>query len=245
MTIDPDLFFQQTTPIPQSQFLPLQQLQTPYQSQLQQQHQIDSTAENKVHHYHDTNSINNLQEYEYEYEEDYFDIEDNLSCVSSSSSAATAIESTSPPSTNSFHQYDHQQSAAYHRQVKRRRRLNEEETNILMEVFRENNKPDPATRSQLAQRLNMSSRAIQVWFQNRRAKVKRNANESKNAAASSVRPVGMRKLTLIPGFVEDEVDQKSYSYLFEDKKEFYIVSPTTSSASCSISESTISSPTVI
>ncbi|CAG8490744.1 1241_t:CDS:10 [Ambispora leptoticha] len=168
-----------TTPISQSQFLQLQQLQNPYQQLQQPQIDTATTIENKVHHhYHDTNSINNLQEYEYEYEEEYFDVEDNLSCASSS----TAIESTSPPPTNNFHQYDHQQSAAYHRQ-------------------------------------------------NRRAKVKRNANESKNAAVSSVRPVGMRKLTLIPGFVEDEVDQKNYNYLFEDKKEFYIVSPTISSAS--------------
>ncbi|RGB36438.1 homeobox domain-containing protein, partial [Rhizophagus diaphanus] len=55
----------------------------------------------------------------------------------------------------------------------RRRRLTEEETNVLNSIFENLQKPDATTRAQLAQKLNMSSRAIQVWFQNRRAKVKR------------------------------------------------------------------------
>ncbi|RIB14028.1 homeobox domain-containing protein, partial [Gigaspora rosea] len=56
---------------------------------------------------------------------------------------------------------------------KRRRRLTEEETNVLISTFEKVQKPDAETRTRLATKLNMSSRAIQVWFQNRRAKVKR------------------------------------------------------------------------
>ncbi|CAG8578366.1 2647_t:CDS:2 [Acaulospora colombiana] len=46
----------------------------------------------------------------------------------------------------------------------------------------------------------MSSRAIQVWFQNRRAKVKRDAQESKNAAKMN-KP---KKLTLAAGYCQEK-----------------------------------------
>lgn len=103
-------------------------------------------------------------------------------------------------------------SSLYHypppyRQVKRRRRLTEEETNILNNIFENVQKPDAATRAQLAQKLNMSSRAIQVWFQNRRAKVKRDALESRNAAKNNV----PKKLTLVADYCPEKMKQRLYS----------------------------------
>ncbi|GES99645.1 homeobox protein hd-10 [Rhizophagus clarus] len=91
----------------------------------------------------------------------------------------------------------------HYRQVKRRRRLTEEETNVLNNVFENVQKPDSTTRAQLAQKLNMSSRAIQVWFQNRRAKVKRDALESKNAAKNNV----SKKLTLVADYCPENMNQ--------------------------------------
>src|SRR4051794_22835258 len=94
-----------------------------------------------------------------------------------------------------------------YRQVKRRRRLTEEETNILNNIFENVQKPDATTRAQLAKQLNMSSRAIQVWFQNRRAKVKRDVLESKNAAKNNV----PKKLTLVADYCPEKMKQRLYS----------------------------------
>ena len=51
---------------------------------------------------------------------------------------------------------------------KRRRRTSPTELAILEEEYRLNQKPDQGERAKVAQRLGMTSRAIQVWYQNRR-----------------------------------------------------------------------------
>ncbi|KAF9365277.1 hypothetical protein BGX34_010671 [Mortierella sp. NVP85] len=57
-------------------------------------------------------------------------------------------------------------------EVKRRRRTSKSQFKKLEKTFNENPKPDASTRRYLAQKLSMSPRDIQVWFQNRRAKSK-------------------------------------------------------------------------
>ncbi|CAO3567655.1 unnamed protein product [Mortierella alpina] len=56
---------------------------------------------------------------------------------------------------------------------KRRRRTNREELEILEEAFSKNLLPDAATRQELAERLGMSVRAVQIWFQNRRQQLRK------------------------------------------------------------------------
>ncbi|GJJ73488.1 hypothetical protein EMPS_05846 [Entomortierella parvispora] len=51
---------------------------------------------------------------------------------------------------------------------KRRRRTNREELDILEDAFARNQLPDAAVRQELGERLGMSVRAVQIWFQNRR-----------------------------------------------------------------------------
>ena len=57
-------------------------------------------------------------------------------------------------------------------EVKHRRRTSRSQVKILERAFMENCKPTALLRKNLARELNMSARSIQVWFQNRRAKVK-------------------------------------------------------------------------
>lgn len=51
---------------------------------------------------------------------------------------------------------------------KRRRRTTPEQLTILEAAFVENALPSQAQRAQLAARVGMTGRALQVWFQNRR-----------------------------------------------------------------------------
>lgn len=63
--------------------------------------------------------------------------------------------------------------------IKRRRRLSAAEQNCLQRVFDACPKPSAAIRDRLADRLGMTKRCIQIWFQNRRAKQKRDQQDAK------------------------------------------------------------------
>jgi hypothetical protein len=54
-----------------------------------------------------------------------------------------------------------------------RKRLSVDSTKILMAAFEHNPKPSSEMRTALGQKLGLSSRAVQIWFQNRRAKLKK------------------------------------------------------------------------
>jgi hypothetical protein len=58
-------------------------------------------------------------------------------------------------------------------EVKHRRRTSRYQLKVLERAFIENPKPHAAVRQILAQKLNMTPRGVQVWFQNRRAKAKK------------------------------------------------------------------------
>ncbi|GAA5870461.1 hypothetical protein JCM1840_004730 [Sporobolomyces johnsonii] len=72
---------------------------------------------------------------------------------------------------------------------KRRRRTTPAELAILEDEFRKNSRPDQGERGRIAQRLGMTGRAVQVWYQNRRQKEKKesssNAGSSKASSVAS------------------------------------------------------------
>ncbi len=68
---------------------------------------------------------------------------------------------------------------------KKRRRLNSEETKILQAVFERNPKPDAMLRAALADRLGMTARNIQIWFQNKRAKTKKTKRDGSDDESCS------------------------------------------------------------
>jgi len=79
-------------------------------------------------------------------------------------------------------------------EIKHRRRTSKDQFSVLEASFMENSKPNATVRRSLAQRLGMTPRAVQVWFQNRRAKMKTggggsllsiNTNEAMTPSAQS------------------------------------------------------------
>jgi hypothetical protein len=57
-------------------------------------------------------------------------------------------------------------------EIKHRRRTSRAQLKVLEKSFSENPKPNAAVRRILAQKLDMTPRGVQIWFQNRRAKAK-------------------------------------------------------------------------
>ncbi|ORY99994.1 hypothetical protein BCR43DRAFT_129417 [Syncephalastrum racemosum] len=68
-------------------------------------------------------------------------------------------------------------------EVKHRKRTTRSQLKVLERTFREHPKPNADLRRLLAHNLNMTPRGVQVWFQNRRAKVK--AQRRKAAATAA------------------------------------------------------------
>ncbi|KAI9285665.1 hypothetical protein BC943DRAFT_336967 [Umbelopsis sp. AD052] len=62
----------------------------------------------------------------------------------------------------------------------KRKRISPEQLKSLLEVFEQTDTPSSQLREELAERLNMSKREVQVWFQNRRAKASRMRNNSQD-----------------------------------------------------------------
>src|SRR6478735_9769143 len=56
--------------------------------------------------------------------------------------------------------------------VRKRTRATADQLSVLEDTFAVNVSPNSKLRKQLAEQLQMSERSIQIWFQNRRAKVK-------------------------------------------------------------------------
>jgi hypothetical protein len=59
----------------------------------------------------------------------------------------------------------------------RRHRLSQEDSEFLIQAFAQNPRPNQRERNEISDRLGLNSRSIQVWFQNRRAKLKKESND--------------------------------------------------------------------
>ncbi|KAJ1996335.1 hypothetical protein EDC05_000225 [Coemansia umbellata] len=109
---------------------------------------------------HDSNSMNNENTDQYPHMPSAIDQED----PSGAHSSNDGFEQSGSPDPNEEYS------------GKKRNRLRPEQTRRLMEVFEKTPKPDSEMRKILGRQLDMTPRTVQIWFQNRRAKLKRESN---------------------------------------------------------------------
>jgi hypothetical protein len=76
------------------------------------------------------------------------------------------------PTVNEYNSEYRSSHAAHPFEVKHRRRTTRAQFKVLEASFRDNPKPNAAVRKSVSQQLDMPIRAVQIWFQNRRAKAK-------------------------------------------------------------------------
>jgi len=67
---------------------------------------------------------------------------------------------------------------------KKRQRTSPDQLAILEQIFQTDKMPNQQTRVHLADQLGMSSRRVQIWFQNKRAKVKRSVSKPDGECSS-------------------------------------------------------------
>jgi len=67
---------------------------------------------------------------------------------------------------------------------KKRQRTSPDQLAILEQIFQTDKMPNQQTRVHLADQLGMSSRRVQIWFQNKRAKVKRSVSKHDTECSS-------------------------------------------------------------
>ncbi|CAO3675449.1 unnamed protein product [Rhizopus stolonifer] len=79
--------------------------------------------------------------------------------------------------------------------TRKRTHLSSEKVSILEESFNENILPDSTMRSRLAQQLSVPERTVQIWFQNRRAKEKKNKMVEKESSSPRYEPTFRSMIT--------------------------------------------------
>ncbi|KAJ1960578.1 hypothetical protein IWQ62_004177 [Dispira parvispora] len=78
-----------------------------------------------------------------------------------------------PPHPHYYDYDNHHHHLPPYKQVKKRKRLTPDRLALLVSVFQQEQKPNADKRRQLSEQTGMTPREVQVWFQNRRAKYKR------------------------------------------------------------------------
>ncbi|KAI8587797.1 hypothetical protein BDZ88DRAFT_440519 [Geranomyces variabilis] len=108
--------------------------------------------------------------------------------------AAAAKVAISPPATpaniTAVHNNNDDPSVSIQLQGEKRSRRNKTAAQlaILEPAFARNSKPTREARAQLAEEIGLSERSVQIWFQNKRAKVRNVGNDAPAAAETVDRP---------------------------------------------------------
>lgn len=97
---------------------------------------------------------------------------------------------------DSFHQTPHGElKNTYYNPfvIKHRRRTSKMQLRVLEKTFETNVRPDAALRKILGEQLGMTPRSVQVWFQNRRAKIKKNKKREDERGRTKHKPESLHR----------------------------------------------------
>jgi hypothetical protein len=99
------------------------------------------------------------------------------------------------PTPPSMHRRPPRKSTLTQQQKNQKRQRATQEQLVLLEVeFEKNPTPTAVVRERIAQDINMTERSVQIWFQNRRAKIKNLVKKSiENGEDSNDIPDSMRR----------------------------------------------------
>lgn len=78
-----------------------------------------------------------------------------------------------------------QSKFCYLTEPRKRRKTNEKQLDLLLKFFDQNPNPDAKQRKKISEVVQMDTRAIQVWFQNRRSKTRSSSKSSTRSTGSS------------------------------------------------------------
>ncbi|KAI9262757.1 Homeodomain-like protein [Sporodiniella umbellata] len=94
----------------------------------------------------------------------------------------------------------------------KRKRINASQYDRLMETFEQTDTPSSDVRENLAIELHMTKREVQVWFQNRRAKLNRESKQRQKTASNEMSAIDL--LASAAEYVQsDQSSNKRKSYL--------------------------------
>lgn len=98
--------------------------------------------------------------------------------ANSSPSPDTTSPAASAPSTSSSRRPQRKSTLTQQQKNHKRQRATQDQLVTLEQEFNKNPTPTAAVRERIAQEINMTERSVQIWFQNRRAKIKMIAKKS-------------------------------------------------------------------
>ncbi|KAI8358574.1 homeobox domain-containing protein [Blakeslea trispora] len=113
----------------------------------------------------------------------------------------------------------------------KRKRISPSQYNRLMEVFDQTDTPSSEIRENLANELDMTKREVQVWFQNRRAKMNRSRNMTNSRRHSAFIPPPLSRTTSavegvhLPYHQHSQLPSKSQILPFAHVSSPYVVTP--------------------
>jgi Homeodomain len=108
--------------------------------------------------------------------------------------AISAINASTPSNSSSQRRPPRKSTLTQQQKNQKRQRATQDQLITLEIEFEKNPTPTAIVRERIAQDINMTERSVQIWFQNRRAKIKNMVKKSiENGEDSTEIPESMRR----------------------------------------------------
>lgn len=128
--------------------------------------------------------------------------------------------------TTLYHQNKNQQQQQQTQSVYQKRHrttFNQFQLTILEEAFKQNSYPSPSFRDGLAKQIGLDSSRIQVWFQNRRAKQKKQISQAMRCFATATSCSSNNLVSEAPSPVPVQLSSPQEKLLFDEQRSPHVV----------------------